>query len=194
MSTIPRLAEDIAVHHHGRVSSEHRPAEVMTPLGGLGFYNGGAEAGASQRHKHLQWIPDTAGGARLSPFTAQLPDNTPDGHAIASPALRWRHAFVRLPTHDEQAPIAFGAQLRAAFRCACAALGIDATHDPMPPYNLLVDGRWMVVIPRKRENCDHISVNALGFGTSLFVRHPEQIELIRRIGPLNLLATVGEPV
>ncbi|HUH39939.1 MAG TPA: hypothetical protein VL024_03610, partial [Castellaniella sp.] len=30
-------------------------ASVMVRAGGLGFYNGGAAAGASQRHKHLQW-------------------------------------------------------------------------------------------------------------------------------------------
>lgn len=168
-------------------------AEVMVPLGGLGFYNGGMKAGASQRHKHLQWIPGTAGSARLSPFTALLPDDTPDGHAITNPQLFWKHAFVHLPAQGVQASTAFGMQLHAAFHCACAALGIDATHDPMPPYNLLVDGRWMVVIPRKREDCDHISVNALGFGASLFVRHPEQIEIVKRIGPLNLLASVGEP-
>ncbi|XOT96518.1 phosphorylase, partial [Alcaligenes pakistanensis] len=32
-------------------------ADFLTLQGGLGFYNGGGPAGASQRHKHTQWIP-----------------------------------------------------------------------------------------------------------------------------------------
>ena len=30
---------------------------IFEPLGGLAFYNGGAVAGASQPHRHLQWVP-----------------------------------------------------------------------------------------------------------------------------------------
>lgn len=32
-------------------------AALIAAAGGLGFYNGGRIAGASQAHKHLQWIP-----------------------------------------------------------------------------------------------------------------------------------------
>ena len=35
-------------------------AAVIAAHGGLGFYNGGRTAGASQAHKHLQWVPETA--------------------------------------------------------------------------------------------------------------------------------------
>ena len=62
----------------------------------------------------------------------------------------------------------------------------------MPPYNLLLDRDWLMVVPRRHEHWQDISVNALGFAGSLFVRRPAQIEQIRAVGPLALLAAVGE--
>ena len=40
-------------------------ARLIDTNGGLGFYNGGETAGASQPHKHLQWIPDLPPLAQL---------------------------------------------------------------------------------------------------------------------------------
>ncbi len=167
-------------------------AAVMAQLGGLGFYNGGTEAGASQRHKHLQWIPETDEGASLAAFTAGLPPDLAAGVAVANARLPWRHRFVRL-AHSTSSRTLAGADLHGAFRLACEALGIDADGEPMPPYNLLVWRDWLAVIPRRCEKSAGISVNALGFAGSLFVREPGQIETIRATGPLRLLADVGAP-
>lgn len=165
-------------------------ARVMNELAGLGFYNGGTDAGASQRHKHLQWIPRAAGRARLAPFVAGLPADLAPGAPAANPALPWRHCFVRVATGT---PATRAGALHDAFARACDALGIDSARAPMPPYNLLVEDDWLAVVPRAREQHDGISVNALGFAGSLFVRHAEQIDAVRRIGPLRLLAAVGLP-
>jgi len=40
---------------------------------------------------------------------------------------------------------------------------------PQAPYNLLATRRWMLVVPRRQERYEKISVNALGFAGSLFV-------------------------
>ncbi len=48
-------------------------AALMGEAGGIGLYNGGTAAGASQRHKHVQWMPDDAGNASLSLFAPGLP-------------------------------------------------------------------------------------------------------------------------
>lgn len=161
-------------------------ARTLAQLGGLGFYNGGAEAGASQPHKHLQWIPATPGGASLSRFTDALP--------IASlleplrrPGLPWRHAFVR-----HAGALGVNAEhLQQAYLRACEATGLPPAADPMPPYNLLADRQWLLLVPRSREQHEGISINSLGYAGSLFVRRPEQIELVQRIGPLQLLAAVA---
>ncbi len=166
-------------------------ATVMAASGGLGFYNGGAEAGASQRHKHLQWIPDATATPRLNRFTHLLPQDLPAGEIATHPALPWRHCFLRLPPCGDA--VSLGETMHAVFGRACEAVGIPASAEPMPPYNFLVSREWMTVIPRTCERHENISVNALGFAGSLFVRRPEEIDTVRAIGPLRLLAAVATP-
>lgn len=157
---------------------------VLRELGGLGFYNGGPDAGASQRHKHLQWIPAHDDMPEAQWLLAGLPP-APPGQPTEHPALPWRQRVVRLPECTECA-------LAQAFNTACRDLDLDPSSDPMPPYNLLVTRDWLMLVPRTQEHHAGISVNALGFAGSLFVRHPEQIELIRQLTPLRLLAAVAQ--
>jgi len=161
-------------------------ASVMQLYGGLGFYNGGSDAGASQRHKHLQWVPALSQTIGLSAFAPAV------AHAsiTVNAALPWRHCFVSL-NGEKQPQKALGARLHQAFRSACAELELDPDRQPMRPYNLLVNPQWLLVVPRSREHYQEISVNALGFAGSLFVRNPEQLETVRRLGPLKLLTHVG---
>ncbi len=168
-------------------------AQLVGAHGGLGFCNGGAVAGASQPHKHLQWVPTPAGsGPGFEAFTAALPQAAP-GSCLCNPGLAWAHVFVRL---DEDAwarrPQA-GQMLHAAFRTACAALAISADADPMPPYNLLVSREWLLLVPRRCEKWHDMSVNSLGYAGSLFVRDHHQVERLRAVGPLAALAAVSLP-
>lgn len=169
-------------------------ATVLVTQGGLGFYNGGGIAGASQPHKHLQWVPDAALRADdgFAAFSQGLRTDIVDA-AQANPALPWRHAFVSLAGTAWCDPKTAGETLLAAFTRACIALDLSATANPMPPYNLLVSRDWMLVVPRRREKWQDVSINALGYAGSLFVRSPEQIERLRAEGPLAVLGAVGFP-
>lgn len=162
-------------------------AAVIRCHGGLGFYNGGTEAGASQAHKHLQWVPDHGLGA----LAASLPD-VREGEVVSSALLPWRHALVRLPRAWPSAE-AGGAMLADAFAAACARVGLPPAADPMPPYNLLVIRDWLLLVPRRCEKWTDVSVNSLGFAGSLFARNCGQIERIRAAGPLAVLAAVCFP-
>ncbi|PLX74467.1 MAG: phosphorylase [Azoarcus sp.] len=161
-------------------------AQVMQAHGGLGFYNGGTVAGSSQPHKHLQWVPSTGS---LPGFTRTLGADT---LIDENPALPWRHRFVRLDAKVWTASADAGEQLHAAFDRACTALEMPFSAEPMPPYNLLLTRDWLLVVPRSQEKVDDISVNALGFAGSLFVRSKEQIEQLRAHGPLALLTAVAQ--
>lgn len=162
-------------------------AGLLGSLGGLGFYNGGCEAGASQRHKHLQWIPESPQSDCLRRLTVGLEvSDVPPMRATRHPKLGWRHSFVRLDASTRSAE-----SLHAAFATACRHCGLDAAASPMQPYNLLLNTDWMLVLPRRREDFEGISINALGFAGSLFVRHPDQIARIREVGPLTVLAAVA---
>lgn len=155
----------------------------------LGFYNGGRIAGASQNHKHLQLVPlpfdGAASGLPMAPLLG--------GEGPRCSRLPFAHAFGRLP------PVVAGQPVQAAhalYRALLADLGI--TGEPSAegerqsaPYNLLVAADWMLVVPRVAECWQAISINALAFAGSLFVRDRQQLERIRTAGPLRVLQSVA---
>ncbi|HBJ67395.1 phosphorylase [Alcaligenes phenolicus] len=165
-------------------------ADFLAVQGGLGFYNGGGPAGASQRHKHTQWIPQAAGNGSLALYLDKLPTQAAAGSAHQHPALAFEHCFVRL--QDAQEPEALAASLLSSYRTACNELGLEPAEDGLlPPHNMLAGQGWMLVVPRSVELADGISVNALSYAGCIYVRTPEQIDLVRQIGPLGVLARAG---
>lgn len=161
---------------------------IMSKSGGLGFYNGGTAAGASQRHKHVQWIPTAPGNASLSFLVQGLPVDMP----LLSPAthaqLPIRHLFVRTMCGAGTDPDGSARSMHEAFEFACRELQLSPdSAGLLPPCNVLVENGWMLFVPRSREHVGDVSVNALSYGGTLYVRHPEQVEPIRDSGPLTIL-------
>ncbi len=162
-------------------------ADFLAAQGGLGFYNGGGPAGASQRHKHTQWIPQAADNGSLALYQDQLPAQAQAGSVHRHPVLDFEHCFVRLL--DTQEPAALSESLLNAYRLACKELSLVPGQDTLlPPHNMLVGQGWMLVVPRSVELVEGISVNALSYAGCMYVRTPEQIERVRQIGPLAVLA------
>jgi ATP adenylyltransferase len=143
--------------------------------GALGFYNAGREAGASQSHRHLQvaWLDPV-------PVEALFRELGEVKSACEIPRLPFRHAFRRR---------AGAADLFEGYRELLDAAGVR----PPAPYNLLATRDWMLLVPRSREAFEGISINALGFAGSLFVRDAAQLERVRRAGPMNVLRAVAMP-
>lgn len=167
-------------------------AQVLVQCGGLGFFNGGAAAGASQRHKHVQWIPPAPDNASLAELVTGLPKDAAECSLAQHPRYPMKHCFVRVRC-DAQTAVSDAAQslLRACERGYDElGLRVDAAG-LLPPYNLLVGDGWMLMVPRSREHYEGISINALSYGGVLFVRQPEQIEVIKTAGPIAVLADVG---
>lgn len=154
----------------------------------LGFYNSGPLAGASQPHKHLQLVPLplTADGRAL-PMDVLIEATPPGPGPRHVPDLPFRHAFAWL-----EAPEAPEAAERAhrCYRELLAAAGLDPELPEPPPYNLLVTRRYMLLVPRTRDTYEGVSVNALGFAGSFFVRDRTLLETIRRVGPMRMLREV----
>ncbi len=169
-------------------------AVILSGEGGLGFYNGGAAAGASQRHKHVQWIPATPDNASLRTLGAGLPSGLAQGAIVRHPALALAHCFVRVDAGLGADAGASAQAMLIAYGQACAALDLRPGADGLlPPFNMLVGDGWMLVLPRSREHFQGISLNALSFGGTFYVRDPAQIDAIRAAGPLQVLSSVGLP-
>lgn len=159
-------------------------AVLLERGGGLGFFNGGPTAGASQPHRHLQWVPRQDGEL---PLLADL-DRAPGQGRNAIAWLRFDHAFARLDTE-----VSLAAAFEMAYRRLAAMLDFDLSADPLPAYNLLVTPRWMLMVARSAEHWRGLSVNALGFAGSLFVPDAARIAELRDAGALSILAAVSRP-
>lgn len=158
-------------------------ASLLRQKDGLVFCNGGAEAGASQRHKHLQLTPMQPLIEPLLPARVEAP------RALAE--LPFANAFVSLSGAELDDP----ARLRQLFDACCDVAGVGVRDGLLSPYNLLLTRRWLLVVPRSRECWEaegvRLSINALGYAGSLFLRQPEQLAVVRRAGVFNILASVS---
>jgi len=174
-------------------------ARCLAEVDGLVFYNGGREAGASQPHKHLQLVPlPLDAGAWAAPIEAIFDSWAATGNVNRLLQLPFRNAFSLLDGFDDEERAADRLEeLYAAQLAAIGVLDLDAPRaandEPMQPapYNLLVTRRWMLAVPRSRERFGTISVNALGFAGSLFVRDEEEMEDVRDAGPMRVLRAVS---
>ncbi len=184
----------------------------LRQMDGLAFYNSGPAAGASQRHRHLQLVPlPLAPGGPLLPVAPAiaaaapraaaadprhegrpLAPTPPTGNAGAgsgpaltmarAPGLPYEHRLVwwgdRLPRAET---------LLRAYRALRLALGVGDAD----PYNLLLTAEWMLMVPRRAECFESISVNALGFAGALLVRSDSEFERVRQVGPCQVLRAVS---
>jgi ATP adenylyltransferase len=142
---------------------------VLEEFDSLFFYNSGAAAGASQRHKHLQFVPVPIG---------EGPDRCPievlfrrEGHALPFPCR-----FDPTPPTRER------------YLEALAALG---RADAARAYNLLATREWMLFVPRRRGSFESISVNGLGFAGALLAKDDEELARLREVGPMTVLREVA---
>ncbi len=158
----------------------------------LGFYNGGTVAGASQAHKHLQLVPlpFAATGPHI-PMEPLLRSAAPIGRVGVCDQLPFRHAFVRLGPQAPKSDMLLG-----LYSAMLETVGLDPVKRrdgvyQSGPYNLLVTGEWMLLIPRSKEFFDAVSINGLGYAGSLFVKNQQQASLMEKHGPMTVLTEVG---
>jgi ATP adenylyltransferase len=170
-------------------------SRCMAEYEGLGFYNGGTLAGASQPHKHLQVVPlpIQAEGPRLpmDPLLAIRDSGSGRGQTAMLP---FPHAVARLDPLAVSRPDNTAELMLSTYRDLLQNVGIaNRAGRAAPvhkPYNLLVTRQWMLLVPRTRESFESISLNALAFAGSLFVQNQQEMDLLRAIGPMHVLCYV----
>jgi len=177
----------------------------LRELGGLAFYNGGKDAGASQPHKHLQLVPYL-----VSPQESQIPiealitkkllnSDAQPGQITTIPELPFVHAFAAIDPTKLQSPDTAAMTLLEHYYALLKAVGLQQNslnkNNKQPgPYNLLLTQQWMLLIPRSQESYANIQVNSLGFAGALLVRNTEQLQHLKTMQPLTLLSQVAVPI
>lgn len=132
---------------------------------GLIFYNGGPRAGASQPRRHLQLV-------RTPLATGPEP----------YPTVDWLLRQTEFPVWGTDKP-ARDRACSSSYREGLRALGLTAGD----PYNLLLTRERLVVVPRTAEHAAGISLNALGYAGSIYVRDDGELQRVRERGPVALL-------
>lgn len=166
---------------------------VLNEFEGLAFYNAGKNAGASQRHKHLQVAP-----LPLAPKGAQIPIEPLLASAKFQdsvgtiPDLPFKNAIARL---DPQlaSPLKAAQVTLECYYNLLQTLGLLGENGQVGAYNLLATPQWMLIVPRSQESFEAIAVNSLGFAGTLLVRNAQQMQLIKDLRPLNILTNVAIP-
>ncbi|MCG8570198.1 MAG: phosphorylase [Spirochaetes bacterium] len=165
----------------------------LKSFSGLGFYNSGTIAGASQSHKHLQVIPLPIIPEIKTTSLDRLIEQQIDFFQSSSLAeYPFQHQIIRLKANQQLSINAFANLLAESYQQLCQILNISSDYNEnIKPYNLLITNNWMMIILRKQEKYRTISVNAMGFAGSLFVKNKEQLELIEKDGPIHILSKVA---
>jgi len=170
----------------------------MDEYSGLGFYNGGRDAGASQQHKHLQIVPLPLAPAGPAIPIEPLLSGVEQSGITTIPGFPFLHSFVRLDPDLLNFPERIAKETFDLYSAMLDNVGLnspEASHLTLQsmPYCLLVAREWMLLVPRSKEHFEDISFNSLAFAGSLFVQDKQQLERLKTFGPMKALRSVTVP-
>lgn len=168
-------------------------------VNGFGFYNCGANAGPSQPHKHIQFVPLPLEDDETELPFLKLMDNyeTLDERAgrdkersFLISGLQYKHAYSPLPKHLDDHPDQVGQRLVELYRELLTQVQLNhgSKSDSLNEHhNMLLSTRWMLVVPRTREGMEGLSGNGLVFAGIFFVKDQQRFYRLAAIGPGQFL-------
>jgi len=166
------------------------------------FYNCGDNSGASQPHKHVQFIPTKPTGPPIEALAkgARLEI---EGKPFSLSSLPYASHTYRLPTHfTSLAPVELEPLLAGIFLQLLDLTIQTVRHDPTyptgrPSFNVLMTLNHIHLIPRKSETAtlsktrEPLSINSLGFAGMLLVKSEVELEAVKEETIGNILREVG---
>jgi ATP adenylyltransferase len=160
---------------------------LFTAADGLVMFNGGRDAGGSQDHRHLHFLP---GGK--SPLGAMFGLAVAPGECGRFDPFTFRHALTGLPPGWQDAADAVD-RVREWLAEAYAACGIRQDGEKANiAYDIVMTRRWMLMVPRSRGvfmiGDIAVPVNALHYAGRIGVRRKEHMPVVRDVGMLAILA------
>jgi len=172
----------------------HALWRCLREVDGLGFYNAGVVAGASQQHKHLQLAPFPLSEGIEGLPVDQVVIAAIEGGRETVTHFPFRHAVAECEDSWCTDPHAAACASQDLYARLLERSGLRVEPGKMTrpsPYNLLVTRRWMMVVPRSQEMFEGISINAIGYAGGLLVRNEEELGRVREAGPMKVLETGG---
>ena len=156
---------------------------------GLWFFNSSPAAGASQPHRHLQFLrrsDDDRSCPRQEWFQSLLKASPKK----SCPLTQCCAATARAQNHESEIHY-------QAYLTLCGQIGLGNPKEnqhPRQPYNLLLTKEWIALILRSREGIAGFSINALGFAGYLLSTEISDLAWLNRNGPEALLEGVVKTI
>ncbi|KAI6104044.1 ATP adenylyltransferase-domain-containing protein [Pisolithus croceorrhizus] len=194
--TSPLLPSDL-VHIYQLLLAARRANKSL-----IAFYNCGVNSGASQPHKHVQFIEVERDGPPLEKITRNLKIEA-SGRPFAFQSLPYANHIFRLPALSlDSTPAELRQTLFPPFHSLLDLVISTVRHDPgypsgSPSYNVILTLEHMHLIPRRYETYTIpgtdtvIHVNSLGYAGMMLVKNHSDLEEIKKVGPAEILRGVG---
>jgi ATP adenylyltransferase len=167
----------------------------------IAFYNCGLNSGASQLHKHIQFIPIDGDGPPIERLARGVQLESA-GKPFALSQVPYANHVFRFPPYFSPTSPGFEDTLAQAFMFLLDLVISTVRHDPdypagKPSYNVIMSLEHIHLIPRRREahtlkeTGDPVNVNALGFAGLVLVKSEAELEAVKKGGVGNILKDVG---
>ncbi|ESK96618.1 5-p-4-tetraphosphate phosphorylase [Moniliophthora roreri MCA 2997] len=168
----------------------------------IAFYNCGDLSGASQPHKHLQFIPLENDDAPIEVLARDIKLENADKPFSITKLPYANHVFRFPPRLASSKPEEVERVLTDAFISLLDLAISTIRHDADYParkasYNVILSLEHMYVIPRKRETYTLsttggiLSINSLGYAGMLLVKSEEELEAVKNEGIGKILRSIG---
>ncbi|GEQ66901.1 hypothetical protein JCM33374_g564 [Metschnikowia sp. JCM 33374] len=159
------------------------------------FYNCGPASGASQPHKHVQFmsLPDD-----FHPFVEKLVQSSE--HYIPSQTreplqdanLPFAHFVAKLP--DEGESDSEEVFLMTFYSLVQRVLNVLKDHScEHISYNFCATTKYMMLVPRREAKYEGIGINSCGFMGLILCKNDDVSDLMKQKGFENILSQVGFP-
>ena len=157
------------------------------------FFNCGPESGASQPHKHIQFMTQPP-QLVYKPFSdlvlEQAPDPKKPGEIFQSEDIPFAHFLIKLPRANDILEITLATSYSALLQKTLTVLKQNDQYQMS--YNLIMTNSYMLMIPRSSGKYkDQIGINSCGFQGLILCKNEELLNLVEKVGPMNILREVG---
>lgn len=160
----------------------------------FGFYNCGDESGASQPHKHMQFMtlpkeftpfPETV----VSSSDAFIPSTKREPLQI--PQLPMAHFIAKLPNleelNEEDLVMFFTSLLQ---RCLTVLRDNEA---PSISYNFIMTTEYMMIVPRRYGKYQDLGINSCGILGLFLFKNDDLLNMVKKDNPKKVWEYVGFP-
>jgi ATP adenylyltransferase len=135
-------------------------------------------------------------GETRIPAEALITSSLDDDAVASSSDLPFAHSVTRIPSSSSRSMHIAASYTLERYLTMLRITGLHKegarNTQVNNPYNLLTTREWMLLVPRREECFESISINSLGFAGALLVRSDRQMQILRNAGPMKLLQHVAK--